>query len=319
MLARKFVILFIFLYLLCLGTLAVKPAHGAFGEELEKKGTVPFFRAEFDRGSARVGETVTLTITYQLPEGARLPENLKIEGLEGLSILKSAVHANRFEFVLLVDQIEELKTGDLSLSYVDNQGEKKTLSAKPATLTIKSNLGPKPEEAALRPLQEIIPASPNWLRYLLWVAGFLLLAATALGLLVLHKKKRKRNKPEISDPPHVRARKEIELLESMGLFESGRYKEFYFSFSEILRKYLEALRGFPAAELTTIEITLVMEDERDRSLLPLLREMDLVKFADAVPSPIRKEEDIKKVLAYIQETSPLESGLAEHRPLESNS
>lgn len=319
MLARKFVILFIFLYLLCLGNLAIRPAQDAFGEELEKKGTVPLFRAEFDRGSARVGETVTLIITYQLPEGARLPENLKVQGLEGLSILKSAVHAGRFEFVLLVDQIEELKTGDLSLSYVDNQGEKKTLSAKPATLTVESNLGPKPEEAVLRPLQEIIPASPDWLRYLPWAAGFLLLAAAAVGLLVLRKKKRKRNKTETSDPPHVRARKEIERLESMGLFESGRYKEFYFSFSEILRKYLEALRGFPAAELTTLEITLAMDNERDKSLLPLLREMDLVKFADAVPSPIRKEEDIKKVLAYIQDTSPLENGFPEHRPLESNS
>ncbi len=318
MLARKFVILFISLYLLCLGTLVVKPAQDAFGEELEKKGTVPLFRAEFDLGSARVGETVTLTITYQLPEGARLPENSKIEGLEGLSILKSAVHAGRFEFVLLVDQIEEFKTGDLSLSYIDNQGEKKTLSAKSAILTVESNLGPNPEEAALRPLQEIIPASPDWLRYTPWAAGFLLLAATALGLFFWQKKKKKRNKTEISDPPHVRARKEIERLESMGLFESGRYKEFYFSFSEILRKYLEALRGFPAAELTTLEITQAMDNERDMGLLPLLREMDLVKFADAVPSTIRKEEDIKKVLVYIQETSPLESGLSGHGPLETD-
>lgn len=319
MLARKFVILFISLYLLCLGTLVIKPSQDAFGEEIEKKGTVPLFRAEFDRGSARVGETVTLTITYQLPEDARLSESLKVEGLEVLSILKCTVHADRFEFVLLVDQIEELKTGDLSLSYLDSQGKKKVLAAKPAILAVESNLGPKPGEATLRPLQEIIPASPYWLRYLPWAAGFLLLAATALGLLILYKKKMKQNKTEPSDPPHVWARKEIERLESIGLFESGRYKEFYFSFSEILRKYLEALRGFPAAELTTPEITLAMDNEQDKSLLPLLREMDLVKFADAVPSPIRKEEDIKKVLVYIQETSPLENGFPEHRPLESNS
>ena len=106
------------------------------------------------------------------------------------------------------------------------------------------------------------------------------------------------------DPPQVWAKKEIELLEAQGLFEKGQAKAFYFRFSEIMRQYLEGLRGFPAAEFTTEEITSYINYEQDRKLLPLLRQADLVKFADAIPTPARKEEEVKTALTYIHETSP---------------
>ena len=106
------------------------------------------------------------------------------------------------------------------------------------------------------------------------------------------------------DPPHVWAKKEIEHLEAQRLFEKGQAKAFYFRFSEIIRKYLESLRGFPAAEFTTEEISSSINYEQDRKLLPLLRQADLVKFADATPTPARKEEEVKAALTYIHETSP---------------
>jgi len=37
----------------------------------------------------------------------------------------------------------------------------------------------------------------------------------------------------------------------------------------------------------------------------LLRHADLVKFADTIPTPAKKEEEVKEALSYIQETSPL--------------
>jgi hypothetical protein len=94
----------------------------------------------------------------------------------------------------------------------------------------------------------------------------------------------------------------MEQLEAEGLFEKGQIKAYYFRYSEILRRYLEALRGYPAAEFTTEEIASHMEEEQDRQLLPLLRQSDLIKFADTVPTSARKEEDVKLALSYIQET-----------------
>ncbi len=43
--------------------------------------------ASLDRDSARVGSVVMLTLSYQLPEGAHVPEEPEIKGLEGLTII----------------------------------------------------------------------------------------------------------------------------------------------------------------------------------------------------------------------------------------
>ena len=103
-------------------------------------------------------------------------------------------------------------------------------------------------------------------------------------------------------PPHIAAEQEIHELASQKIFEKGRIKEFYFRFSEILRRYLEALRGFPAAEYTTQEITLSIQAPEDRQILPLLQDADLVKFADLNPTPAKKNDEIEQALAYIRKT-----------------
>jgi hypothetical protein len=71
-----------------------------------------------------------------------------------------------------------------------------------------------------------------------------------------------------------------------------------------MRRYLESIRHFPAAEYTTEEISRQIQMEVDRKLLPLLRQADLVKFADTVPTQPRKEEDVRLALSYISETRP---------------
>ena len=102
--------------------------------------------------------------------------------------------------------------------------------------------------------------------------------------------------------PHVAAEREIQELSSQKLFEKGHVKEFYFRFSEILRRYLESLRGFPAAEYTTEEIVLCVQAPEDRRILPLLQDADLVKFADLKPTPARKSDQVDQALLYIRET-----------------
>jgi hypothetical protein len=177
------------------------------------------------------------------------------------------------------------------------------LRADPVSVTVLSGLGERPEEAQLRPIQGIVPTKAPWLRYLPWAIGLLvvLLAGTAL-FWWFWRGRFETLSGEVMDPPHVRAKKEIEDLESQRLFEKGQIKTFYFRLSQILRQYLEALRGFPAAEFTTEEIALRINNEQDRGLLPLLRHADLVKFADTVPTSARKEEEVRTALQYIQET-----------------
>ena len=136
----------------------------------------------------------------------------------------------------------------------------------------------------------------------------LLLGAAVAGFYIWKKKKRvKAEELANARPAHVIAKEEIEKLKAMNLIDKGEYKEFYFRFSEILRKYIESLRGFPAVDMTTEEIGRRLKDETDRKLMPVLRDADLVKFADAVPTKARNENDVTAALEYIKATTPEET------------
>jgi hypothetical protein len=263
-------------------------------------------RASLAPDPAKFGSLVVLTLAYHLPDGGHLPAKPEIGGLEDLTTVEQETGLGVITLNLLVDQLDSWRTGPLSLAYLDKKGEKQALTADPVSVAVLSNLGDKPEEAQLRPIQGIIPTKALWLRYLPWGACLLLLLLAGAGLFWWHKRGRFQTvTAELLDPAHVKARKEMEHLVGQGLFEQGKVKEFYFRFSEILRHYLEALRGFPAAEFTTEEIAIRIHTEQDRRLLPLLRHADLVKFADTVPSPARKKEEVETAFSYIQETSRL--------------
>jgi len=260
-------------------------------------------RASLDRESARLGSTVVLDLSYVLPEGSELAPGPEVKGLEGLTVIDIREEPGRIKVWLLLDRLGSWKTGDLSLAYLDRDGSKQELNTEPVSVIILSNLGEKPEEAQLKPVQGIIPLKPVWLKYLPWIAvpaGILLSAA---GLFWWSRRIRGSRAYGIhQDPPHVRAKKQIDTLEAEGLFEKGYVKEFYFRLSEIIRRYLEELRGFPALEYTTQEIAVRVDNEKDRSLIPLLRRIDLVKFSDVIPSQAVKEEEIRMAVSYIQET-----------------
>lgn len=275
-------------------------------------------QASLDRESAALGDIVVLTLNYRLPQGASLPANPDIGGLEGLTLIDRSAGpagdvtqeetgtAGRITMKFLVDQLDSWKTGPISITYKDNEGKAKALTADPVRLKVSSNLGDKPEEAGLRPIQGIMPIQSLWLKYLPWAAGVLCVIIVLLALFLFYKKhKGKQVSVRPRDLPHIWAKTQIEDLMAGRIFEGGRVKEFYFRFSGILRQYLEAIRGFPAAEYTTQEIAVCIRNDQDRELLPLLRQADLIKFADTVPTVARKEEDIEKALSFIKKTGPI--------------
>lgn len=285
--------------------LGIMPFSGISSAETDKETRPPELTASLDQDSVTVGSVILLTLGYRLPVGGRLPDNPEIKGLEDLTVLERMTGSDRIRIRLLIDKLGQWKSGPLVLTYLDKEGKKQTLETGPVSLAVLSSLGKKPAEARLRPIRGIIPLRALWLKYLPWGGGVLFILLALAGLLVWHRKRSAlRNALELLDPPHVRARKEIEQLEAHGLFEKGQAKKFYFHFSEILRRYIGAIRRFPASEFTTEEIAHHMDTEQDRKLLPLLRQADLVKFADTVPTSTRKEEDLKTAISYIQETSP---------------
>ena len=267
-----------------------------------ESGTLSAF---LDQTSVPVGGVVWLRLDYRLPQGGRLPEKPEIKGLEDISILKQIVEPGQVRVQLLADKVGPWQSEPIGLTYLDEEDQKHLLTTSSISLEAVTNLSVKEEEADLRPIRDIVPVESIWLSYLIWFAAIVALALMGLGLFWWYKKKRKPSgAAEYTEPPDVRARRELLGLEKEQYFEKGRIKTHYFFFSEILRRYLEAIRHFPAAEYTTEEIARHIRAEPDRKLISLLQQADLVKFADTVPTRARKEEDIKAALAYIRKTAP---------------
>jgi hypothetical protein len=264
-----------------------------------------FLSASLEQASVAVGGVVWLTLDFRLPEGGRLPEKPEVKGLDGLSILKrQIINPGQIRIQLLVDHVGPWQSEPISLTYLDANGQTQLLTAPPVSIQAVSNLSEKAEEAQLRPIRDIVPVKSIWQSYRLWLGVIVALVLIGLGLFWWYKR---RQTPaalaQYMEPPDIRARRELRGLETQRYFEKGRVKKYYFAFSEILRRYLESIRNFPAAEYTTEEIVQHIRAEQDRKLIALLQQADLVKFADTVPSQARKEEDIKAALGYIRETS----------------
>lgn len=287
------------------GLLAILPfaAFGWAGQE--DQDPRPAVTASLDRQEAPFGSVVTLTLVYRLPEGTVVPEVQDVGGLEGATPVDYRFEPGVIRVRILVDRLERWESGELRMTYLDAQGQPHGLRADPVSLTVLSNLESGLEKAVPKPIRDILPTRGSRLLPL----GLALVACVVVvaALVELRRRKRTRRTPEAvavaQEPPFVRARREIEVLERSELFEKGEIKAFYFRFSEILRHYIESLRGFPAAEFTTEEIAACIEREEDRRVLAVLRRADLVKFADGVPSAAAKARDIQGSLSYIAETA----------------
>lgn len=287
---------------------------GASGTDSQNSGTLS---ASLDQPSVAVGGVVWLSLDYRLPPGGRLPEKPEIKGLDGISVLTQTIDPGQIRLQLLVDHLGPWRSEPISLNYLDATGQTRHLTAPPVSIQVVSNLGEQAQEAELRPIRDIIPVQSIWQTYRLWLGAVGALILTGVAFWWWHKRRQKTGAvAEYQEPADVRARRELLGLETQRYFENGQVKKHYFVFSEILRRYLGAIRNFPAVELTTEEIARHVRAEPDRNLIALLQGADLVKFADTVPTQARKEADIKAALAYIRQTGPpptVAAGKA-HRP-----
>jgi hypothetical protein len=280
------------------------------GADTEVVSSAPSLSASVEKNTAKIGDLLWLTLTYDLPDGGYLPEDPVVHGIEKLNIVERVVRPGGIKFRFIVDQLESFQTEPIALTFIDKDGNEQRIETTPVAIDVSSNLGDNPEEATLRPIQDIIPIRSRWLPFLPWaaaVAGILL--SVVVGWSWWRRKHRSGSiMAATADPPHILAEKEIDDLVVGGLFEKGEVKTFYFMFSEIIRRYMESIRHFPAAEMTTEEIARhVANTSHDQEMLPLLRQADLVKFADTIPTPDRKVRDVEAARTYIRQTCPKQS------------
>ena len=176
------------LWLLLFMTFLMVLSPVAAREQAEKD--IPFLSAALSKDSEKIGSIVDLRLTYRLPEGAVLGDPPVIGGLEDLTVINVSRGNNGILIRLLVDRLGAWKTGEISLAYTDKDGNQGRVKTEPVTLTVLSNLGEKPEEARLKPIRDIIPSKPFWVKYTTWIIGVAVLIIAGIAVFLWFRLRR---------------------------------------------------------------------------------------------------------------------------------
>ncbi|MGD9326499.1 MAG: hypothetical protein PVG26_20950, partial [Desulfobacterales bacterium] len=121
------------------------------GAATEVASSASMLSAAVEKNTAKIGDLLWLTLTYDLPEGGRLPEDPVVGGIENLSIIERKVLPGEIKLRFIVDQLESFQTESITLTVIDKDGNEQRIETAPVTIDVSSNLGEKPEEATLRP------------------------------------------------------------------------------------------------------------------------------------------------------------------------
>lgn len=250
-----------------------------------------------DPDSVVVGQPVYFSISINVWEGVQtsllLPKDsfkpLHILNLTDTTIIINDRTTQIYDVVLAgYDSLDvELSPVRIVLDYPDAGADTFTISG----LSVKVRLLPVDTTRDIKPPQQF-PIYLSWTDHLLmlwyqywYVLLLLLLLLLIIGGFLLWQH---RNKiPFLKQlSPYEKAMRTLEKLERSQLPEKRKFKEFYDTVSDTLRKYLEEELNIPALEMTTSELSQAIEQYPFKDdLMELLGEADLVKFAKISLSP----------------------------------
>lgn len=267
-------------------------------------------KAGFDSTSILIGDHVNFTITVEQPADINVSIplfkdtlNNHLEILSGPRKDTSVIPGNRLR---IIDSylVTSFDSGHHRLNPVyaeidDNNGIKRFYSDYSVLEVNRVRISPP--DTATKIFDIIAPYRvPLTLGEIFpWLLVVLLLAAIAWMIKRLIDLNRKsigtRSAPEVIEPAHLIAFRELEKLKNDQLWQKGETKKYYTRLTEILREYIENRYSIFSMEMTTSETlealvrTGFRKDEYYKALRSVLTSADLVKFAKYRPLPEENE------------------------------
>ena len=151
-------------------------------------------------------------------------------------------------------------------------------------------------------LGEILP----WLLLGLLISVIIWLVIRLIKKIKITKKEKA--VPVITEPAHVIALRDLEMLQSEKLWQNGETKKYYIRLTEIIRQYLENRFGVNSLEMTTSETLEAMvrtgfkKDSSYNLLRSVLTGADLVKFAKYKPEPAENDSAFSNSWDFVTAT-----------------
>lgn len=277
--------------------------------------------AAVDKASANPGDIITLNLSAEhdrdvsvtLPEISDKLSDFRIvnSGSSPAEKKGSRILENRW-YKLQADTAGSYVIEPIEIALQLPGGERQTLTTPKLFIEVASLLqqeGGAQDIRDIKPPVSVFPSLKTFLPIVAALAG--IVAVILLGMWFFERYRRKRaTKALARKPAHEEALESLQNLLKRNLVEQGRFKEFCFEVSFILRTYLENRFKIPAVDFTTEEI-LKGVNERDGvidgEMKPLLAEFlvdtDRVKFAKHQPSTQEIEKIIHDTMTFIRKTA----------------
>ncbi len=275
-------------------------------------------RAYVDKSTITIGEKVTYTLEIDTDNDLKVEFPSYVTGLGGFIVKdfgkdekKIGRKRTRKKQWYLLDTYT---TG----SYVIPQqqvtaklpdGRRETLKSPEIFVEVKSVMSAEGEEAGLRDIKGPLMVKKGAPIFLITAILLILLVAAGLMLRKLYLNKITAQRKEPALTPEEIVFKELERIESLGLLEKSKIKEYYYLVSLALRTYLENRFSLKAPEQTTEEFlgSVINSDKLEGRHINILKEYlnhcDLVKYAKFDPGKAQAESLVDTTRRFIEETA----------------
>jgi hypothetical protein len=270
----------------------------------------PKLSTAFVQKRLTVGDQFTVTLKLSADNDARIVGPLA-DSLEPFMVVgqkdKTRAHRGRNEHFYDL-KLAGFRPGSFTLPrflFMVSQGDKiDTLRSDTLKVVVSSVLPEKMQDIHDLKAAEAFPN--HWL----WLipAGLLLLAGLAwLGYRLWLKYRRYREQLLAPLPPWEEALKALEEVPAADWLDKGQIKRYYYTLSEITKRYLERRFSFNALEQTTTEISSnmkLMKLPLRENFVAFLSRADMVKYAKIVPPRQEMDAAVGIVRDLVERTRP---------------
>lgn len=282
---------------------------------LTEKSSALTIKASIWPESLTVGDRFLYVNTVELQPGMEVEPVMPEEKLGDATVIsrpfrmeKSSAGTVAYGCTLAVYQPGPAKIASLSF-HSSNSGDTTTYTGDSLSVNIKSVLPPDTSGLQIADIK-----GPHRLREPIWpylavVFGVLLLVFG--GGYLYRRFTGKIVKPVVPPiPPWELAFQRLDILKGERHIDFGRFKQYYFELSLIIRGYIEGRYETLAVESTTYEL----EDDRKLKaeipqshydkLFEFFNRSDLIKFAKSIPTARDAESDLSFAYDFVVETKP---------------
>jgi hypothetical protein len=261
-----------------------------------------------------IGDQQKLHLSIQYDESVEIDkidwsvlDSTKIEVINKEDVDNHRIGVYNQDIIFTVWDTGQYKLPFIPIHYTRN-GEQ-FIAATPYTYLTVTN--PPPSEIGLNPIKSVIDEPRNWEDFILLILFFALAVVAGIAYFI-YKKKKKSLQPVTSTfvqlPPDERALRNLAQLRQAQLWQQGKTKQYYTELSHILREYVQQRYQVQALEFTTEELETILStynatNTQIPTLIRVLKNADLVKFAKAELDVTYHEYSFESAVRFVSSKS----------------